>query len=187
MRSTPAPAEFNVGKAMSRTPSCSGTMRSPDHEWSAPAKKIMMVSCAEKTWSKCLRWQVVLRIAGGDRLLRPHQGSHRRRAAQHHDQRQQAIHHADPLMVDGGDPLAPQIRNVSLQGDPRKNEHNGQDHPGGRAHDDGLGIERDRVPVELAKQIHCSDLNAWVRCAAHPCPAQTCIGIVLKRPGAIAR
>ncbi len=109
-----------------------------------------------------LRRQVALRAAGRDRLLRAH---HDRigEAAKQHDEREHAIHHADALMIDGGDPLAPQIRDVSLRGDPRKNEHDGQHHPRGRAHDDGL-IERDRVPVQLAKEVHCSDLNEWVGC-----------------------
>ena len=46
--------EFNVGKAMSRTPSCSGTTKfiSPITNGIA-MKKIMIVPCAEKTWSKC--------------------------------------------------------------------------------------------------------------------------------------
>ena len=46
------PTEFSVGKATSRTPSCSGTTKfiSPIMNGIA-TKKIMMVPCAEKIWS----------------------------------------------------------------------------------------------------------------------------------------
>ena len=46
--------EFSVGKATSRTPSCSGTTKfiSPITNGIA-TKKIMIVPCAEKIWSKC--------------------------------------------------------------------------------------------------------------------------------------
>jgi hypothetical protein len=46
---SPKATEFNVGKAMSRTPSCSGTTKfiSPITNGIA-MKKIMMVPCAEK-------------------------------------------------------------------------------------------------------------------------------------------
>ena len=46
--------EFKVGKATSRTPSCSGTAKfiSPIMNGIA-MKKIMIVPCAEKIWSKC--------------------------------------------------------------------------------------------------------------------------------------
>ena len=75
--------------------------------------------------------------------------------AQKHDQGQNDVHDADALVVDGGDPLAPQVGQMSSQDDPRKNEYDGQDHPRGRAHDDGL-IERNSAPVELAKNVHCT-------------------------------
>ncbi len=46
--------EFNVGKATSRIPSCSGTAKFINPITSGIAtKKIMMVPCAEKIWSKC--------------------------------------------------------------------------------------------------------------------------------------
>ena len=74
-----------------------------------------------------LRRQISLRAAGRDGLLSAH---HDRvgETAEQHDQRQQAIHHADPLMVDGCDPLAPQIGPVSLDGDPAEDEQHGDDH-----------------------------------------------------------
>ena len=46
------PTELSVGKAPSRTHSCSGSTKfiSPMMKGMAP-KKIMIVPCAEKTWS----------------------------------------------------------------------------------------------------------------------------------------
>ena len=51
-RGEPEAAEFSVGKATSRTPSCSGTTKfiSPIMNGIA-TKKIMIVPCAEKIWS----------------------------------------------------------------------------------------------------------------------------------------
>src|SRR5208282_3840127 len=50
------------------------------------------------------------------RLLRAHHDGVGK-AAQQHDQRQHDIHDTDALMVDGRDPLAPQVRHVSLERD----------------------------------------------------------------------
>ena len=93
--------------------------------------------------------QISLRAAGRDRLLRSH---HDRvgEAAQQHDQRQDDIHHADALMVDGCDPLAPEIGPVSLERDPPEDERDDENHHRRRAHDDRL-IERDCAPAELAE------------------------------------
>ena len=47
---SPNATEFNVGKAMSRTPSCSGTTKFIIPMTNGIAmKKIMIVPCAEKT------------------------------------------------------------------------------------------------------------------------------------------
>ena len=56
--------------------------------------------------------QVPLRAADGHRLLRAH---HDRvgEAAQQHDQRQEHIHDADALVIDAGQPFAPQIQATS--------------------------------------------------------------------------
>ena len=72
--------------------------------------------------------QVSLRTARGDRLLCPH---HDRvgKATQQHDQRKDDVHDTDALMVDGGDPLSPQIRHVALERDPRKDGYDGEHHP----------------------------------------------------------
>ena len=46
--------EFSVGKATSRMPSCSGTTKFINPMMNGIAmKKIMIVPCAEKIWSKC--------------------------------------------------------------------------------------------------------------------------------------
>src|SRR5262249_848595 len=76
-------------------------------------------------------------------------------AAQEHDQPQHDIHDADTLMVDGGEPLVPQIRHVTLQRDPPEDEHNGQDHDARGAHDDRL-VKWNYAPAQLAKEIHFS-------------------------------
>ena len=103
-----------------------------------------------------LRRQVSLRAASRDRLLRTHHNGIGE-APEHHDQRQHAIHHAYALMIDRREPLAPQIRPISLERDQRQNVHYGHDHESRCTHDDRL-VEWDRAPVELAKQIHLSTL-----------------------------
>src|SRR5262249_58600128 len=67
------------------------------------------------------------------------------------------IHDADALVIDRGEPLAPQVRHVTLQGDPRDDGPYAQDHAARGAHDDRL-VERDRAPGELAEEIHRSAL-----------------------------
>ena len=96
-----------------------------------------------------LRRQISLRTARGDGLLRPHHDGVGK-AAQQHDQRQDDVHDADALMVDGGEPLSPQIRHVTLERDPRKDGDDDQDHAARRAHDDRL-IEGNRTPIQPAK------------------------------------
>ena len=125
--------EFNVGKATSRMPSCSGTAKfiKPDHERHRHEED-HDGAVRREDLIEMLRRQIALRAAGGDCLLRAH---HDRvgEAAQHHDQRQHAIHHADALMIDRCEPLPPQIRPISLQCDPRKNQHDRQDHSSRRS------------------------------------------------------
>ena len=72
--------------------------------------------------------QVSLRIADRDRLLRAH---HDRvgKAAQQHDQPQQHVHDADALVVDAGQPLAPQIGPPALYGDEREHGQNDDARP----------------------------------------------------------
>jgi hypothetical protein len=60
--------------------------------------------------------QVSVRVADGERLLRAH---HKRigKAAKQHDKPQSHVHNADALVVDAGQPLAPQIGPPALHGD----------------------------------------------------------------------
>jgi hypothetical protein len=104
--------------------------------------------------------QIALRASGRHCLLRAHHDCVGE-AAEQHDKGQQNVHHADTLMIDGCDPLAPQIRHVSLERDPSKHGNDGQNHQSRREHHDRL-VKRDRAPAELAKEIHFSVLcGAW--------------------------
>ena len=103
-----------------------------------------------------LRRQISLRASGGDRLLRPHHDGVGE-AAHQHEQSQHQIHDADALVIDGCEPLAPQIGPSSPQRDPQQNGPDQQGHESRRAHDDRL-VERDRTPAELAEEIHLSAL-----------------------------
>jgi hypothetical protein len=93
--------------------------------------------------------QVTLCSADCDCLLRAHHDCVRE-AAQQHDQCQDDIHDADALMIDGGNPLAPEVGDVTLECDPRKDGDDGHDHDAYRAHDDRL-IEGNRTPVQFAE------------------------------------
>ena len=93
-------------------PSCSGTAKFMRPTTNGIAmKKIMMVPCAKEKvgYGNVRAADSPVRTAGRDRLLRAH---HDRvaEAAQQHDERQYAIHDADPLVVDRGEPFAPQVR-----------------------------------------------------------------------------
>ena len=86
------------------------------------------------------------------RLLRAHHDGVGEAAQQHH-QRQDAVHDADALVVDAGDPLAPQVRHPALERHPADQaDRHERDHAGGD-HGDGL-VEGDGAPVELAEQLH---------------------------------
>jgi hypothetical protein len=65
--------------------------------------------------------QITLPGAGGQRLLRTHHDGVGEAAQQHH-QRQDAIHHADALVIDGSQPLAPQIRPMTTHRDPEQDK-----------------------------------------------------------------
>ena len=67
-----------------------------------------------------------------------------------HDQRQHDIHDADAFVVDGGDPLSPEIGHVTLERDPGKNGDDGYGDAAHRAHDDRL-IEGNSTPVQFTK------------------------------------
>jgi hypothetical protein len=64
------------------------------------------------------RRQIARRVER-QRLLRPHHDGVGEAAQQHHH-RQEHIHNTDPLVIDAGDPLLPQIGQVALQHDPKQ-------------------------------------------------------------------
>ncbi|KAG1086157.1 hypothetical protein G6F40_014012 [Rhizopus arrhizus] len=86
-----------------------------------------------------VRRQVAGGVAHGHGLLGAHHDGVGK-AAQQHDQRQDDVHGADALVVDGGDPLGPDVPPLAVV---RHGGHQGQaeknDDPQ-RAHDDGLVI-----------------------------------------------
>jgi hypothetical protein len=92
--------------------------------------------------------QVAARVEG-HRLLAAH---HDRvgEAANEHDHGEQAVHDADPLVIDGGDPLAPEIGPPAFDGDPEEHRQDDRDHHDGRDERDRL-VEGNRRPGELAK------------------------------------
>ena len=92
--------------------------------------------------------QIAARLIG-DRLL---DADHQRiaAAAQQHHHREQDVHDADPLMVDTGDPFAPEIGHVALQRDPGEHREDDDQHHTRRNQRDRL-IDRNRRPAELTE------------------------------------
>ena len=92
-------------------------------------------------------------VAGGTAVrqgqLRPHHDGVGKPAQQHH-QRQDDVHHADLLMVDGGQPLGPQplpSAEIRESGEDRECD---QAHEPERPHYDRL-IQRERVEGQLSE------------------------------------
>ena len=96
------------GKATSRAPICSGIdevheprderhRHEEDHDDAVGGEDLVVV----------VRRQVAHGVAEGDRLLRAHHDGVGEAAQQHH-QSQNDVHDADLLVVDAGDPVAPQ-------------------------------------------------------------------------------
>jgi hypothetical protein len=102
------------------------------------------------------RRQISLGSADGNRLLRTHHDCVRETAYEH-DQRKHEIHDADAFMIDRGQPFAPQIRPVSLRGDPYQQRQDNNGYDGHRPNDNRL-VKRNRRPTELAEEIHRSAL-----------------------------
>ncbi|MGY4191726.1 hypothetical protein ACVIM9_001067 [Bradyrhizobium sp. USDA 4520] len=103
-----------------------------------------------------LRWQIALRTAGRDGLLGTHHDAVRK-AAHQHEQRKDDVHDPDALVIDRGDPFAPEIRPVSIDGDPCESRNDDGADARHRAHDDGF-MERNGAPIEFAQQVHRSAL-----------------------------
>ena len=71
-------------------------------------------------------------------------------AAQQHDQRHDDVHHAELLVVDRGEPLAPQVAPLLEVGDQTQHRRTTDGDARGRDHDDRL-VERNRVQTELTE------------------------------------
>ncbi|MNQ82062.1 hypothetical protein D3C85_971040 [compost metagenome] len=63
-----------------------------------------------------VRWQESRRVGGGDRQLGAHHDGVGK-AAQQHDQRDDDVHHADALVVDGREPFRPEVLPLAEVGD----------------------------------------------------------------------
>ena len=85
-------------------------------------------------------------------------------AADQHQQAEKAVHDADPLVVDAGDPLPPQVGDPALDGHPADQAAEHRHHAEARSQRDGL-VPGNRVPGELAEQVHPPPLGetsvAW--------------------------
>jgi hypothetical protein len=97
-----------------------------------------------------LRRQIASGVKG-DRLLRAH---HQRidKAAQQHQQREQQVHDPDAFVIDAGDPLVPQIRQIASDDDPEEDGEHGEDHDTAGDKRDRL-TPGDRIPGELTKHV----------------------------------
>jgi len=90
--------------------------------------------------------QIAGGVVAGDGLLHAH---HDRvgETAQQHDDREDDVHDANALVIDRGDPLAPQVAPLARDRDRGEEGEAEERHDGARAHDDGLvpgnGIERE--------------------------------------------
>ncbi len=96
--------------------------------------------------------QVALRLADRDRLLRAHH-DRVRKAAQQHDEAEQHVHDADALVIDAGQPLAPQIRQPPLDRDDRQHGED-RDHDDRHADQRQRFVERDRRPAQPAQHLN---------------------------------
>ena len=98
----------------------------------------------------------------GQRLLRAHHDGVGEAAQQHH-QRQQRVHDADPLVVDAGDPFAPQIGKMSLHENPGQDPEDGEGDDAGRDHRDRL-IEGNGRPTQFTehRRLPIEERPAWL-------------------------
>ncbi|KOS76519.1 hypothetical protein DM46_2854 [Burkholderia mallei] len=94
-------------------------------------------------------------IAGPVVRERELQAHHHRvgEAAQQHDERDDDVHHAELLVVDGREPLAPQPFPALRIGERAQNPEHDERHERARAHDDRL-IERDRRKRQFTEHAY---------------------------------
>ena len=79
-------------------------------------------------------------------------------AAQQHHRGERDVHDADALMVDAGDPFAPQIRDPALDGDEGEHASDHDDDQCARGQRDRL-VERNGVPGQLAEHPSSASLR----------------------------
>jgi hypothetical protein len=108
-----------------------------------------------------LRRQVAVGVER-DRLLASH---HQRvdEAAHQHDQGQRHIHDADPLVIDAGQPFAPQRAPPSEPGDARHHRQPAE-HRDQRAAEGDQAVERQRVDGQPTEHLELSATAYWPAC-----------------------
>ena len=89
------------------------------------------------------------------------------KAAQQHDQGQHYIHHADPLVVEAGDPLCPKIPPCAQPGHDAKHR-DGRTHGDSGPRDGHRGIERQRVKGQTTEKrpVHHCCIPSMDECSA---------------------
>src|SRR6185437_4609492 len=94
-----------------------------------------------------------------NRLLRAHHEGVGE-ATQEHHQRQQHIHDADALVVDARDPLAPEVGDVTLEGNPDQDRaERGKNGPAG---DEGYRlVQRNGLQTELTPHGRGTPSRSW--------------------------
>ena len=97
-----------------------------------------------------LRRQIALGLERQSLLRAHHDGV--REAAQQHHRRQRDVHDPDPLVIDAGDPFAPQIGNPPLECDEGDPADQHQDDEAARSQGDRLA-QRNGVPSQLPNML----------------------------------
>ena len=139
------------GKATSRAPICSGIdeVHEPgderhrdeeDHDDAVRGEDLVVV----------VRRQVARRLAEGDGLLSAHHDGVGEAAQQHH-QAQDHVHDADLLVVDAGDPVAPQRAPQPEVGE-RADDGDAAEHDPGEGGEQDRVVQRNRLPGEAAEE-----------------------------------
>jgi len=95
--------------------------------------------------------QIPLCVTGGKRELAAHHHGVRETAHQHQE-RQRYVHHADALVIDAGDPFAPQVGPPAFDRHQRQHAKDDEADCAGRDHDDRL-VEGNCRPGEPTHDI----------------------------------
>src|SRR6185437_4314533 len=98
--------------------------------------------------------------------------------------REDAVHDADALVIDAGDPLAPEVGQVTSDDHP--GDHGNDDNQHRRTRDERQRlVERNRLPGELAEEAHLSPTGVTPGTPPRgPSPGgRRCITMSAKSPG----